>query len=140
MSLKVKKHYRLKPEIIGKDAVYVDPSVPIHSTPAITSKADLKVMYPECFKLNKRCFPDFQYKISINKSVKPSVKPVRRIPLEVKDAVLKELQRMVELGVIVPVKEPTEWVNSMVIEHKRNSDVRICLDPTNLNKAIRRDH
>ena len=68
------------------------------------------------------------------------MKPVRRIPLELKDDVRKELQRMVELGVIVPVKEPTEWVNSMVVEHKPNGKLRICLDPTNLNKAIRREH
>ena len=126
--------------VAGVDTTYIDPSLPISSRPTITSKADLKVMYPECFQANKRCFPDFEYEITVDKTVKPSVKPVRRIPLELKDPVYKELQRMAELGVIVPVKEPTEWVNSMVVEHKQNGKIRICLDPTNLNKAIKREH
>ena len=121
-------------------AAYIDPSSPVSSRPAISSKADLQKMYPECFEQNKRCFPNYEYDISVDPTIKPSVKPVRRIPIELKEDVQKELQRMVELGVIVPVKKPTEWVNAMVVEHKANGKLRICLDPTNLNKAIRREH
>ena len=126
--------------VVGENTRYVNRNTPMSERPEITSKADLRVMYPECFEMNKRCFPDFEYNITIDNSVKLSVKPVRRIPLELKDSVHEELQRMVEMGVIVPVKEPTEWVNSMVIQHKPNGNVRICLDPTNLNKAIKREH
>ena len=83
-------------------------------------------MYPECFQANKRCFPDFEYEIAVDKTVKPSVKQVRRIPLELMDPVChKELQRMGKLGVIAPVKEPTEWVNSMVVEHKPNGKIMV---------------
>ncbi|CAC5360352.1 unnamed protein product [Mytilus coruscus] len=47
---------------------------------------------------------------------------------------------MLKLGVIVSQKEPTAWVNSMVTVVKSNGDVRICIDPKDLNKAISREH
>ncbi len=47
---------------------------------------------------------------------------------------------MEDHDVIVKVKEPTEWVNSMVIVHKSNNKIRVCLDPRNLNKYVKREH
>ena len=47
---------------------------------------------------------------------------------------------MTELGVIEPVSEPTDWVSSLVIARKPNGLLRVCLDPRNLNKAIKRHH
>ncbi|CAC5373518.1 unnamed protein product [Mytilus coruscus] len=42
--------------------------------------------------------------------------------------------------IIVKQTEPTLWVNSMVTVIKPKNKVRICLDPINLNKGIRRAH
>ena len=47
---------------------------------------------------------------------------------------------MKRLGVIVEVHEPSEWVSSMVVVSKKNGSVRVCLDPRDLNRAIRRQH
>ena len=48
---------------------------------------------------------------------------------------------MEQKGIIKKVHVPTEWVNSLVIVEKHDSnDIRICLDPRNLNKAIQREH
>ena len=52
----------------------------------------------------------------------------------------KELDNMEKTGVIRKVDEPTEWVNSMVVVEKPNGELRICLDPRNLNKAIKREY
>ena len=39
------------------------------------------------------------------------------------------------------VDQPTDWVHSLVIVEKpKSDDIRICLDPRNLNKAIKREH
>ena len=51
-----------------------------------------------------------------------------------------ELEKMEEMKIISKVDKPTKWVNSIVIVTKPSGDVRICLDPRNLNKAIRREH
>ena len=47
---------------------------------------------------------------------------------------------MEKLGIIERVTEPTDWVNSLVIVHKANGKLRICIDPRDLNKAIKRQH
>ena len=43
-------------------------------------------------------------------------------------------------GIITTVEQPTKWVNSVVLVRKPNGDVRICLDPVDLNKALKREH
>ncbi|CAI5693955.1 unnamed protein product [Oreochromis niloticus] len=81
------------------------------------------------------------YSMKIDPEVTPVVKPARKIPVPMQDKVKAELTRMVELGVITPVTEPTEWVSSMVATHKKNSDdIRLCIDPRDLNKALKRPH
>ena len=47
---------------------------------------------------------------------------------------------MVKEGIIVPVKEPKEWASRMLVVGKPDNDVRICLNPSELNKAIKRKH
>ena len=45
-----------------------------------------------------------------------------------------------KLGVIHRVDYLNEWVNSIVITQKPNGDLRICLDPKDLNRNILREH
>jgi hypothetical protein len=47
---------------------------------------------------------------------------------------------MVTEGIKTPVQEPTEWLSRMIVVGKPDCDVRICLDPSELNKAIQRLH
>ena len=51
---------------------------------------------------------------------------------------------MIADDVITAVTEPTDWVNSIVCNVKETPDgrkkVRLCLDPKDLNKNIRREH
>ena len=60
--------------------------------------------------------------------------------MAIQDKLKNELGRLVSLGIIEKVTEPTEWVNSIVIVQKPNGDIRICLDPIELNKWIQRPH
>ena len=79
-----------------------------------------------------------------NIQIKPEGKPVVHaagtIPVSLKDKVKLELERMVKLNIIQKVDELSEWINSMVVVPKSNGEVRICLDPRNLNSAIKREH
>ena len=47
---------------------------------------------------------------------------------------------MVTNQIIVPVTEPTDWVSSVLAVPKKDGSVRICLDPKDLNTAIKRSH
>ena len=66
--------------------------------------------------------------------------PVRKIALVLISKLDKELNSMFAGGIIVPVEEPTDWVNSLVVREKTNGSMRVFLDPRDLNKAIRREH
>ena len=50
---------------------------------------------------------------------------------------------MLQACVLKPVTEATPWINSFVLVESKgkagNHKLRICLDPTNLNKAIIRE-
>ena len=47
---------------------------------------------------------------------------------------------MFDAGILKPVEKATPWINSFVLVEGRNPDgtikLRICLDPTYLNKAV----
>ena len=47
---------------------------------------------------------------------------------------------MVDLDIIKPVQKPTDWVNGPVLMEKQNGELRVCLDPKPLNKAIKSEH
>ena len=50
-----------------------------------------------------------------------------------------ELNRLVKEGIITEVKEHTEWINSIVPVMKSSGSLRLCLDPKDLNKAVKRN-
>lgn len=54
----------------------------------------------------------------------------------------RELDRGSQLQVITKVEEPTEWVNLMVCVNEKNKNIeqRLCMDPGDLNKNIKREH
>ena len=104
----------------------------------------------------KDCFSDKPGKLS-NKvhlegdpSVPPVVHPSRKIPIVLLEPAREKLTEMVEDGIIVKVEEHTPWVSSMLVIDKRKvkeqntplskNDVRICIDPRDLNKALKRRH
>ena len=44
------------------------------------------------------------------------------------------------MGVISRVSQSTDWVSSLVYSRKSSGRLRICLDPKDLNRAIKRPH
>ena len=85
------------------------------------------------------CLPRVHH-IEIRDDVKPVITPVRKVRFALKPKLKKELKRMVDLETIEQVEKPTDWVNALVMVSKPNGDLRICLDPRHLNKAIKRQH
>ncbi|XP_006811648.1 uncharacterized protein LOC100366641 [Saccoglossus kowalevskii] len=72
--------------------------------------------------------------------VPPVVHAARRIPIDLRDRLKTELTEMKNKNIITKVNQPTDWVNSLVIREKENGRLRLCLDPKDLNTAIKWEH
>ena len=72
----------------------------------------------------------------------PVVHPPRKVPISMKDEIKDELDNMVKNDIIAKIQEgePTAWVNSLVYRRKSNGRLRLCLDPKDLNEAIKREN
>lgn len=81
-----------------------------------------------------------EYKIQLKEDAVGKVEQCRGVPVSLKESVKKELNKMEKLEIIEKIKEPTEYVSNIVIVKKPNGKIRICLDPNNLNKNIKREH
>ena len=99
--------------------------------------------YRDCFDKIGR-FPGDQYHIEIIDNPTPVVHPPRTVPVHILPLYKAELEKMISDNIITEVTEPTDWVNSIVCNVKETPDgkkkVRLCLDPKDLNKNIRRQH
>ena len=104
----------------------------------ISNINDLVKEYPEQFdrigKLPGLCH------ITVDPKIPPKIHAVRKFPIQLKQKLIHELQRLENLNIICRVTEPTDWVNSMAISIKGSGDLRLCLDPKDLNNAIMRPH
>ncbi|GFX50424.1 hypothetical protein TNCV_339591 [Trichonephila clavipes] len=48
--------------------------------------------------------------------------------------------RLEKEGIVSKVNKPTDWVQSLVIVEKPDGSLRLCLDPRDINKVIKREH
>ena len=114
---------------------------PIYHEPGTVScktVEDLKKLYPNSF--DRLGSLKGAYNIRVDPTVKPAMHARRKVPIESKEAIDKELDYLIEEEIIMEQVEPTPWVSSVTFPRKPNGEVRVCLDPSNLNKAIIREH
>ena len=76
--------------------------------------------------------------IKLKEGAIPNVEPVRRVPHTMQDPLKNELDKLVKEEILhkVDISEPIEWLNSFVCIKKPKGKLRLCLDPTHLNKWI----
>ena len=83
------------------------------------------------------------YHIQLDQSISPKQTSRRPIPVHFKEAFKDEIDKMLKAGALKPVCEAIPWISSFVLVEGKdklgNLKHGICLDPTNLNKAIVRE-
>ncbi|UYV81732.1 hypothetical protein LAZ67_20002148, partial [Cordylochernes scorpioides] len=80
-----------------------------------------------------------EHKIRLKENATPVIAPSRKIPFSIREKVKAELERMEKLDIIEKVEEPSEWTHPIVVVQKPSGDVRICMDPRELNKYVQRE-
>ncbi|CAC5397951.1 unnamed protein product [Mytilus coruscus] len=78
--------------------------------------------------------------LKVDENVPAKTLPSRKLPLSLQDDVKKEIDKLVERQVLIPVTEPSKWVSQMAVVRKPNGKLRICIDPQPLNTALMREH
>ena len=100
----------------------------------------LQKLYPDRFE-GIGSFPG-RCHIDLKTDAEAVVCPPRKYPIHLKGEIQDELRKMEQLGVIEPIpeNETTEWLSSLAFSHKESGSLRVCLDPRNLNLAIKRTY
>ena len=74
-----------------------------------------------------------QYHTELDSNITPVIHPPRKF------AYLTE-RKLEQNNVIAKVDKATSWVNSLVVREEVDGTLRVCLDPHDLNRAIKREH
>ena len=79
--------------------------------------------------------------IRLQQNAQPTIQPARRVPFKYRQQLRTQLEEMVDADILAKVTEATAWASPIVLVTKPGSDkLRICMDPSALNKAIQREH
>ena len=62
----------------------------------------------------------------------------KRININYKENVWRELDKILAIGIIVPVEE-SKWISSIAVQDKKNRGSHICVDLHNLNDGSGHD-
>ena len=98
--------------------------------PLPTTKEYILHEYADVFK-GVGTLPGCPYHIKLKDSYKPVQHPPRSVPLGMQSAYKAELDRLVKEGIITEIH--------VVPVMKEDGSLRLCLDPKDLNKAIKRN-
>ena len=75
-------------------------------------KQDILRVYSDVFtRIGK--FPGPPYKFQLKPDAKPARHALMHVPIHLQEAIHKEIRNLECLGILEPVKEVTEWVNSL---------------------------
>ena len=80
-----------------------------------------------------------EHRIELVPRTKPVAQKLRRMGVVQRDALLAEVNKLLQARFIYPV-ENLEWVSPVVVTPKKNGKWRICVDYKPLNAATKRDH
>ena len=102
---------------------------------------DVNVLLQECDDVftGLGCLPG-EYDIAIDRTIQPVQNRPRKVAYALKEDFVKKISSLEEQGVIARVDDPTPWISNCLAIRKPNGAVRICIDPSNLNAAIERNH
>ena len=85
------------------------------------------------------CLPG-EYRVEVDKNVKPVQHQPRRVPVALKSELKKKIEQLEQKQVLAKVTTHTDWISSMVAVRKPSGKMRICIDPKDLNQALKRPH
>ena len=83
--------------------------------------------------------PSGELHLEVYKSIRPLHHVPQKIPIAMKEEIMKKIDELIEQKIVAKVNEPTDWICSVVVVKKpQNNKLRMCIDPRDLNQAVQR--
>ena len=131
------------------DSVYLEPlevsnpqhALPEHTTSCLTKTQELELQqllqkFPQVTGTKLGCTTVAEHTVDTSGTVPIRQRPYR-VPLAMRETMKKELDKMLELGVVQPSASP--WASPVVLVEKKDGDVRFCVDYRKVNEVARFD-
>ena len=80
-----------------------------------------------------------QHAIPFEENAKPHRQKLRKVNPKLAHLVKKELEKMVEAKITVPIRY-LEWLSNPVLSRKKTNNVWVCVDFRNLNAVSKKDN
>ena len=134
------------------DLIQCKPTVPNtqeskHTFPDIITTDPVLMHFQDCFSDKPGRLPH-EITLEIDETITPVIHWPRKSPLSPLEPIKEKLFEIEQDGIIVK-EEHTTWVSSMLVVDKRREkekgqstkeEIRICIDPRDLNTALKRVH
>ncbi|XP_028809432.1 uncharacterized protein K02A2.6-like isoform X2 [Denticeps clupeoides] len=120
--------------IMAVDSIVTEETVKVE----MWSMDNIKKTYADVFQ-GDGCLEGV-YRMEVDSHITPVKLPKRRVPVAMMAPLKAELSDLHQRGIITPVDCSTEWISSLVIVRKPSGNLRICIDPRPLNRALKRCH
>ena len=114
------------------------PPVDIHLKLRPDCKALIMELFPDLFD-GVGTIKDAMLKLGIDQTTIPVIQPPRKIPQAIVEPLKKEIDRMMDLGVIqkLDINKATDWCHNLPLVYKLSGKLRVCLDPRTINSDLR---
>ncbi|XP_050521685.1 uncharacterized protein K02A2.6-like [Daktulosphaira vitifoliae] len=87
-----------------------------------------------------QCIEKYKAEIVLKPGVTPIFHKAYSVPFSIRDKVGEEIDRLVEQGILEPVKY-SDWASPIVVVPKSDGSLRICIDcKVTINKSIKTEH
>ena len=101
---------------------------------------ELKGSFPEVFSAGLGKCTKIEAKFELKENTHPIFRKKRNVPFTATKEINKELDRIVNMGILSKV-EFSEWAAPMVFIRKKSKKIRVCTDfSTELNVALKDYH
>ncbi|XP_064462347.1 uncharacterized protein K02A2.6-like [Ornithodoros turicata] len=94
-----------------------------------------KCEFPQLFAPGLGVAKGYAHKVKLRPEVEPTVAKLRRLPLEVRSDVSKELKKLLDMDIIEPI-DASPWVSPIVVAKKKDGRIRLCVDLRGPNRAV----
>ena len=113
-----------------------------HTTNPLPTADQIIEEVPSVFNGQVHTMPGEQFHISLTKGARPfCVTTSHSIPFAYHEKLKREIDLLVDQGIITPVTDPTDWYAPIVVAPKKGTDhIRMCVNLSKLNRFVRREN